>query len=250
MIGRDGEIIRAGAFLPATEELGLIFEVDGWVISRAVRFAALGRLVQINLSAASVADVRVLELVEAELGRVGAPAANIVFEITEAALLSDLAAGEAFAGALRGLGCGLSLDDFGNGTGGFGYLQGLNVQTLKIDIDFVRGLLDNTANQHLVEAIVELARSFGIETIASGVEDADTLELLREFGVDYAQGYAIGGLSSVAQPVTPLPAQHEERPAAVSDRARLLRGRLLDHRERQRTTTAVPGLVEVVPLSA
>jgi len=246
MIGRDGELIRAGAFLPATEELGLIFEVDRWVIGRAVRFAALDRLVQINLSAASIADMRVLELVETELQRVGAPAGNLVFEITEAALLSDLAAGEAFAGALRGLGCGLSLDDFGNGTGGFDYLRGLNVQTLKIDIDFVRGLPDNSANQHLVQAIVALARSFGIETIAGGVEDVDTLALLRELGVDFAQGYAISGLSSVARLVTPLPAQHEEPSPPVSDRARLLRGRLLDHRDRQRTTTAVPGFVEII----
>lgn len=250
MIGRDGELIRAGAFLPAAEELGLIFEVDRWVIARAARFAALGRIVQVNLSPASIADVRVLELVEQELRAVGAPAGNVVFEVTEAALLSDLAAGEAFAGALRGIGCGLSLDDFGNGTGGFSYLQGLDVQTLKIDIDFVRGLPGNPHNQHLVQAIVGLARSFGIETIASGVEDDGTLALLREFGVDYAQGYAVHGLAPVGRLVSPLPAQHDDPPPPVSDRARLLRGRLLDHRDRQRQPTSVPGLVEVVRLSA
>jgi len=250
MIGHDGEIVRAGAFLPAAEELGLSFEIDRWVIARAVRFAALGRIVQINLSAASVADPRVLELIECELRTVGAPPGNVVFEVAEAALLSDLAAGEAFAGALRGLGCGLSLDDFGNGTGGFAYLQGLSVQTLKIDIDFVRGLSDNAANQHLVQAIVTLARSFAIETIASGVEDHAALALLRDFGVDYAQGYAIDGLAPVAKLVTPLPAQQDEPPPLVSDRARLLRGRLLDHRDRERLTNSVPGLVEVVRLSA
>jgi PAS domain S-box-containing protein len=250
MIGRDGELIRAGAFLPAAEELGLVFEVDRWVIARAVRFAALGRIVQVNLSPASVADPRVLELVEQELRTVGAPAGNVVFEVAEAALLSDLAAGEAFAGALRGIGCGLSLDDFGNGTGGFSYLEGLNVQTLKIDIDFVRGLPGKTHNQHLVQAIVGLARSFGIETVAGGVEDHDTLALLREFGVDYAQGYAIHGLAPVARLVTPLPAQDDGPPPRVSDRARLLRGRLLDHRDRQRQPPSVPGLVEVVRLSA
>jgi PAS domain S-box-containing protein len=250
MIGRDGEVVRAGAFLPATEELGLIFEVDRWVISQAVRFAALGRIVQVNLSAASMADPRVLELVEQELQTVGAPPGNVVFEVAEAALLSDLAVGEAFAGALRGLGCGLSLDDFGNGTGGFAYLRGLSVQTLKIDIDFIRGLPGNPHNQHLVQAIVALAQSFGIETVASGVEDADTLALLRDFGVDYAQGYAIEGFAPVARLVTPLPAQNDEPLPPVSDRARLLRGRLLDHRDSQRLTPGVPGLVEVVRLSA
>lgn len=250
MIGRDGEIVRAGEFLPATEELGLMFEVDRWVIAQAVRFAALGRIVQVNLSDASMADPRVLELVEHELLTVGAPPSNVVFEVTEAALLNDLAVGETFAGALRGLGCGLSLDDFGNGTGGFGYLRGLSVQTLKIDIDFIRGLPLNPANQHLVQAIVALAQSFGIETVASGVEDADTLALLREFGVDYAQGYAIDGHSPVARLVTPLPVQNDEPPPPVSDRARLLRGRLLDHRDSQRLTSGVPGLVEVVRLTA
>jgi PAS domain S-box-containing protein len=250
MIGRDGELVRAGAFLPATEELGLIFEVDRWVIAQAVRFAALGRIVQVNLSATSMADPRVLELVESELRAVGAPAGNLVFEVTEAALLSDLAAGESFAGALRVLGCGLSLDDFGNGTGDFAYLHGLAVQTLKIDIDFVRGLPDNPANQHLVQAIVSLARGFRIETIAGGVEDLDTLALLREFGVDYAQGYAVNGLAPVARLVTPLTSQDEEAPRPVSDRARLLRGRLLDHRDSRRPPSGIPGLVEVTRLSA
>ncbi len=250
MIGRDGEIVRAGAFLPSTEELGMSFEVDRWVISQAVRFAALGRIVQVNLSAASMADLRVLELVERELGKVEAPPGNVVFEVTEAALLSDVAAGEAFAAALRELGCGLSLDDFGNGTGGFAYLRGLSVQTLKIDIDFIRDLPDNPANQHLVQAIVALARSFDVETIASGAEALETLALLREFGVDYAQGYAINGLAPVARLVTPLPAPDDDAPRPVSDRARLLRGRLLDHRDRQRLPSGVPGLVEVARLSA
>lgn len=251
MIGRDGEVVRAGAFLPATEELGLSLEVDRWVIAQAVRLAALGRIVQLNLSAASLADPRVLAHVERELLSVGAPAHNVVFEVTEAALLSDLAAGEWFAGALRELGCGLSLDDFGNATGGFGYLEGLHVQTLKIDIDFIRGLPANPANQHLVQGVGDLARSFRIETIAGGVEDLDTLALLREFGIDYAQGYAINAVAPVARLVTALPAQPSELPSPrVSDRARLLRGRLLDHRDRARMTSAVPGLVEVVRLSA
>ncbi len=250
MIGRDGEVVSAGAFLPAAEELGLIFEVDSWVIAQAVRFAALGRIVQINLSAGSMAEPRVLEIVKRELLRVGAPAGNLVFEVAEAALLSDLDAGETFVGALRELGCGLSLDDFGNGSGDFAYLRGLSVQTLKIDIDFVRGLPGNAANQHLVQAIVALAQSFGIETIAGGVEDLETLALLRDFGVDYAQGYAINGVAPVARLVTPLASQPDDVPRAVSDRARLLRGRLLDHRERQRVQTAIPGLVEVSRLSA
>jgi PAS domain S-box-containing protein len=251
MVSRDGEIVNAGAFLPAAEELGLIFEVDSWVIARAVRFAALGRIVQVNLSAASMGDTRLLELIRRELHSVGAPPGNLVFEVAEAALVSNAAGGEAFAAALSDLGCGLSLDDFGSGTGGFAYLRRLCVQTVKIDVDFVRGLPGNVANQHLVQAIVGLARGFDVETIAGGVEDLQTLALLREFGVDYAQGYAIQDLTPVAQRVVPLqPQPHPQpQPRPVSDRARLLRGRLLDHREAQRISR-VPGLVEVNRLSA
>jgi PAS domain S-box-containing protein len=250
MVGRDGQIFTAGAFLPAAEELGLILAVDRWVIAQAARFAALGRIVQVNLSASSIADPRLLELVERELRDVAAPAGNLVFEVPEAALLRDEDTGRAFADRLGELGCGLSIDDFGNGTGGFHYLRRIDVQTLKIDIDFVRDLPDRPTNQHLVQAIVALARSYRIETIASGVEDLDTLALLREFGVDYAQGYAINDLAPVARRVVPLtpPGEDASRPG-VSDRALLLRGRLLDHREAQRLS-AVPGLVDVERLSA
>ncbi len=247
MVGREGDIVSAGAFLPAAEELGLIFEIDSWVIARAVRFAALGRIVQVNVSAASMADARLLDHIAHELRIVGAPPGNVVFEVTEAALMSDAAAGQAFAARLRELGCGLALDDFGTGSGGFAYLQELSVEALKIDIDFVRDLPRNPANQHLVQAIVALAHSFDIETIAGGVEDRATLALLREYGVDYAQGYAIDDLTTVVQRVAPplIVSEGAElcAPRPVSDRARLLRGRLLDHRETQRTAHAVAGPV-------
>jgi PAS domain S-box-containing protein len=250
MVGRDGQIFTAGDFLPAAEELGLILAVDRWVIAQAARFAGLGRIVQVNLSAASVGDPRLLDLVERELREVAAPAGNLVFEVPEAALLRDLDAGCAFADQLTELGCGLSLDDFGNGTGGFHYLLRICPQTLKIGIDFVRELPDRPASQHLVQAIVALARSYRIETIAGGVEDLDTLALLREFGVDYAQGYAINDLAPVARRVVPLrPPGGDATTQPVSDRALLLRGRLLDHREAQRLSS-VPGLVEVARLTA
>jgi EAL domain-containing protein (putative c-di-GMP-specific phosphodiesterase class I) len=153
--------------------------------------------------------------------------------------MSDPVVGQAFAERLRELGCGLALDDFGTGSGSFAYLQQLSVQALKIDIDFVCDLPSSPANQHLVQAIVALAHSFGTETIAGGVEDRETLALLREFGVDYAQGYAIDDLTTVVQRVVAPPAGADDAPGPpprpVSDRARLLRGRLLDHRETQRT---------------
>jgi EAL domain-containing protein (putative c-di-GMP-specific phosphodiesterase class I) len=191
MISRGGDVIPAAAFVHAAEKYGLIAEIDRWVIAQAVRYAALGRIVHVNLSAASTADARLLDLIRRELQIASAPAANVIFELTETALMSNAAAGEAFAAGLRELGCGLALDDFGTGFGSLTYLKKLPVQALKIDIEFVRDLPCNEANQHLVQAIVSLARSFDNETIAEGVEDRETLALLREYGVDYAQGYYI-----------------------------------------------------------
>ncbi|MGH2944458.1 MAG: sensor domain-containing phosphodiesterase, partial [Solirubrobacteraceae bacterium] len=192
MITRDGNAIAASEFLPAAERFGLIAEIDRWVIPRAVRFAGLGRIVHVNLSAASTADARLLDLIEHELREAGAPPGHVIFELTETALMSNAAAGEAFAAGLRELGCGLALDDFGTGFGSLTYLKRLPAESLKIDVDFVRDLANNTANKHLVQGIVSLARSFDKQTIAEGVEDLETLELLRTYGVDYAQGYFIG----------------------------------------------------------
>ncbi|MGH2941534.1 MAG: EAL domain-containing protein [Solirubrobacteraceae bacterium] len=191
MITREGEVVSAGSFLSIAEQYGLMVELDRWVIARAVRFAALGRIVQVNLSAASMADTRVLDLIEHELRSAAAPAGNLIFELTETALQGNAASAEAFAAGLRELGCGLALDDFGSGFGNFAYLRRLPVQSLKIDMDFVRDLPGNVANQHLVQAIVSLAQGVEIETIAVGVEDQETLALLRGYGVDYAQGYYI-----------------------------------------------------------
>ena len=86
----------------------------------------------------------------------------------------------------------MALDDFGTGFGSFTYLKRLPVTYLKIDIEFVRELVTNPANLHVVKAIVSLAQGFGFQTIAEGVEDEQTVELLRQLGVDYAQGFIFG----------------------------------------------------------
>ncbi|MDX6673329.1 MAG: hypothetical protein QOH11_747, partial [Solirubrobacteraceae bacterium] len=192
MVGPNGEVVPPGRFLPVAEKYGLITEIDEWVIAQAVRLAASGRRVQANLSAASMGRAELLPLIEHELRTSGAEPANLVFEITETALMHDIAGGEVFARALADIGCELAIDDFGTGFGSFTYVKRLPVHYLKIDLEFVIELIPNPANQHVVKAIVNLAQGFGQKTIAEGVEDAETLELLREFGVDYAQGYHLG----------------------------------------------------------
>jgi EAL domain-containing protein (putative c-di-GMP-specific phosphodiesterase class I) len=90
------------------------------------------------------------------------------------------------------MGCGLGLDDFGTGFSSFSYLKDLPIQHLKIDIEFIRDLPRSPTDQRLVQALVQFARAFGQETVAEGIEDAETLSLVRAFEVDYAQGFHIG----------------------------------------------------------
>ncbi|MET0701445.1 MAG: EAL domain-containing protein [Mycobacterium sp.] len=193
MIGRDNEVILPGSFLPVAEKYGLIREIDRWVITQATRRAATGRqVVEANLSAASIGTSDLLPFIEQQIREAGADPVNLVFEITETALMHDIDAGEAFARGLTELGCGLALDDFGTGFGSFTYLKKLPITHLKIDIEFVRDLATNPANLHVVKAIVSLARAFGLKTIAEGIEDEQALNLLRAEGVDFAQGFHLG----------------------------------------------------------
>jgi EAL domain-containing protein (putative c-di-GMP-specific phosphodiesterase class I) len=105
----------------------------------------------------------------------GAPPQNLIFEITETAAAENLTAARAFAQRLRKLGCALALDDFSVGHGTFTCLRHLTVDYLKIDIQFVRNLLNDEDDQQVVRAIIGVAKQFEIQTIAEGVEDGATL---------------------------------------------------------------------------
>ena len=192
MIGRTGEVINPASFLGVAEHFGLITEIDRWVVKRAVSFAATGHHVGINISAESMVTADLLDYIKDEIVSSGADPADLVFEITETALMTDIEKGHAFAQGIVELGSSVALDDFGTGYGTFTHVKKLPIKYLKIDIEFVRDLVDSQANQHVVKAIVNLATGFGCETIAEGVEDAETLELLKEFGVDFVQGFYLG----------------------------------------------------------
>lgn len=188
----EGEILFPAQFLPVAERFGLIREVDQRVTRRAIELAAAGSPVEVNLSALSLGDSELLALIRAEITRTGADPQLLVFEVTETALMANLDTARTFAGALRELGCRLALDDFGTGYGTFTYLKHIPTDFVKIDREFIRELARSEDDQRMVRTIVAMAREFGKETIAEGVEDAETLEQLRELGVDHAQGYFIG----------------------------------------------------------
>jgi PAS domain S-box-containing protein len=192
MLSSSGQIVAPGLFLPAAEKYGLIDDIDRWVISKAIQMAGAGQAVAINLSASSVGSPEVLAHIEDELGRTGAAPELLTFEVTETAVMKDIQAGRRFADRLVTHGCSFALDDFGTGFGSLTYLRQLPFAYLKIDVQFVREMPQSAADQKLVQAIVHIADTFGQKTVAEGVEDERTLVLLREFGVDYAQGYHLG----------------------------------------------------------
>jgi len=180
----DGELVHPPAFLPAAERYGLIRAIDVWMVRQAIEIAA-SRAPEVNLSAISMCDADVREEIVGLLSAAPQAARRIVFEITETAAAEHLDSARAFAEEVTTLGCGLALDDFGTGFGSFTYLRDLPLRYLKIDTSFA-------GDRPIVQSIVGVARQFGLQTIAEGVEDEETLELLRAVGADYAQGFLLG----------------------------------------------------------
>lgn len=192
MRGEDGEIIAPNEFLPIAERYGLISEIDRWVIRQAAQIAATGSPAEFNLSARSVSDPEIIRELAAAIADTGADPSLLVVEVTETALLHRTDVGREFAERVRGLGCRLALDDFGTGFSSLSHLKHLPADFLKIDIEFVRELTTSETDMRVVRGIVGLAREFHQITIAEGVEDERTLMLLKELGVDQAQGYLFG----------------------------------------------------------
>ncbi len=197
MVGDDGELIPPASFLRVAERYGLIQEIDRWVVREAIellaRFERSGveAVLEVNLSAKSVEDPELPELIESEIRRQGVNPSGLVFEMTETATIVNLERAKHFALFLRELGCEFALDDFGAGFASFHYLKHFAFDYLKIDGEFTEDLIQNSTNQLLVRALVQIARGLGKRTIAEFVQDEATLELLRELGVDYAQGYHV-----------------------------------------------------------
>jgi PAS domain S-box-containing protein len=190
--GEDGGVLQPDAFLPAAERFGLIQAIDVWMVRQALRLApALAP--EVNLSAVTLCDPAArLEIVALLEAAPAAAASSIVFEVTETAAAEHLVAACEFAAELTALGCGLALDDFGTGFGSFTYLRMLPLRYLKIDRSFVLDLVRSRDDRRVVQSIIGIAEQFGLRTIAEGVEDAPTLDLLRELGADYAQGFHTG----------------------------------------------------------
>lgn len=207
----DGRMIPPAAFIPPAERFGLICEIDRWVTGQALMLAADGRRVTINLSANSLTDQTIVGAVR-DAVKNGLDPRNIIFEITETAAITNTADACRLARTLAGIGCELALDDFGTGFASFTYLKHFPARYLKIDTDFVRHARNDTTDQAIIRSICGVARALGKETIAEGVEDLETLEVLRRQGVDYAQGFFIGRPKPIAPTRTSDAFEQPERP--------------------------------------
>ena len=192
---RNGLIEGPAKLLPALERYGQAPILDRWMLEAVVSYLASqpddNAVYFINLSGKTVADESFLGVVCHLLDHYGVAGERLGFEVTETAAVVNLDDAQRLIHGLRERGCQFALDDFGRDASSFFYLKHLPADFLKIDGAFVRGMLDDRRDQAIVRSITQLARDFGMLSIAEQVEDAEMAMLLRDMGVDYLQGYHI-----------------------------------------------------------
>ena len=194
----NGNILLPGSFIPAAEQLGLIGDIDRMIAQKTIIYqkklldAGNPLAFSMNISGKNLGDEQLLSFLQETIQSSSADPTGIIFEITETAAINDLKAATHFIKVLKNMGCKFSLDDFGVGFTSFIYLRELNVDFIKIDGMFVRNLHIDKEDQSIVKAIAMIAKEMNILTIAEFVENKKILLMLKQFDIDYAQGYLIG----------------------------------------------------------
>lgn len=198
MRDRDGTLHPPGEFLTAMERFGQATAVDGHVLDAVLaefdrNAGHLQRLASchVNISAQSIADPAFLALVTDRLDRRPAVAGKLCFELTETAMIGNLADARRFIDAVRGRGCRVALDDFGSGLSSFAYLKDLPVDIVKIDSAFIREIGKGDSDLAMVRSMAQVAHALDKETIAEGIESVETPPRLARIGIDFVQGYAV-----------------------------------------------------------
>ncbi len=193
---RNGVIEGPAKLLSALERYGQAPILDRWMVESIIAYLAQRpddqEVYFINLSGKTVADESFLGMLCHLLDQYGVAGARLGFEITETAAVVNLEDAKRLIQGLRERGCQVALDDFGRDASSFFYLKHLQADFLKIDGAFVRGMLNDRRDQAIVRSIAQLARDFGMHSVAEQVEDAEMTALLVDMGVDYLQGYHIG----------------------------------------------------------
>lgn len=191
----DGSFIRPDEFIPLAESSGLIAELGYWVLRRSCLDCATWRSqgfaipVAVNVSYVQFRDGTLPKLVEQVLAESGLPANFLELELTESLLINDEDGIQKQLNSLTGMGVTLAIDDFGTGYSNLGYLRRFNASKLKIDKSFVTALGVSERDEPLVRAMVQMAHSLNLQTIAEGVETDDCAQKLIALGCDIGQGY-------------------------------------------------------------
>ncbi len=193
-----GEQSSLQEFIRAAENYKRMADIDRWVIKNAFQWIADNRKgldhvssFSINLSGHSLNDLGLMEFVMKQMRNTNVPIGKICFEITETLGIANLSDASDFIKRFKTTGCKFSLDDFGSGMSSYGYLKSLPVDYLKIDGVFVKEMASNPNDYAVVKSISEIGHFMGKKIIAEYVQDDETIQLLQDLGVDYAQGYGI-----------------------------------------------------------
>lgn len=195
MVDENGQEIPPNEFLAPTEQAGLMATVDRWVLAHAV--GVLAQRLQagihtrffVKLSAASITDETLIPWLSDLLKEHRLPGDGLVLELSESVAFTHLKGAKALVKRTRELHCGLALEHFGSGLNSFNLVKHLPADYLKIDGTFMRDLAENAETQDTVKSLTDMAHSMGKLTIAEWVEDAGTLAVLWQCGVNYIQGY-------------------------------------------------------------
>ena len=197
----DGSLVSPVQFIPAAERYGLMPLIDRWVVNKTLEtLAAMQKAwhvmpiscCAINLSGTTLGDERLLDFLRHQIELHGVNPRILCFEVTETAAITHLPIAIRLVKALKAMGCKFSMDDFGSGVSSFGSLKNLPVDYLKIDGAIVADMVREPAHRAMVEAINHLSHALGMKTIAEFAATPEIVDMLRQMGVDYAQGYAIG----------------------------------------------------------
>ena len=200
MLDGGGGLIMPGSFIPAAERYQLMPELDLHILRTLLGFLAQQPDAQrpdravfaVNLSGSSLGSPGLLEAVQAAIRASGVPPTSLTFEITETAAIANLDESVRWMRGLKDLGCRFSLDDFGSGLSSYAYLRNLPVDYLKIDGGFIRRADQDPLSRAIVHSINDIGHKMGLRTVAEHVESEAVLAIVRDAGVDFAQGYAIG----------------------------------------------------------
>lgn len=197
MNGEDGEFISPAVFIPVAERFDLMVSIDRWVIDNALESYSLAFveseqvIMTINLSGLSLSDPGMGDYVVDRILKRQVDPRSLCFEITETAFVSNLSQAQAFVSKVKALGSAFALDDFGSGLSSFAYLKNFEIDYLKIDGCFVRNIVEDSTDKAMVAAINVVGHTLGMLTVAEFVESEEHIDVLREIGVDYVQGYGI-----------------------------------------------------------